>query len=293
MLVGSFAMSVSDYPTIHDFSSPIAIQSPAWTKKSRKPSPESGAKASRIMNELFHLLEQNKSLHRIYLGMQCEAQWLRIKLDRVFELENLNESCSMIMLENIQSTYMFLVREHKDQCIHSIHNFYDTHKDCYSLEKFYRCLESLSNRWVKKSQNKEIKNKIVQSLEILKSCLMDDANPCYEIYKRIDDRRNDYLAHRSAKKVYQIGFQICPYLDGVDDHIKSYAKSISKEEIHGIAKFIFKFFETADPIFLNQNNTFANLVQSDFILHAANNKTSLNVWNFNVIMDSSFSLCTV
>jgi hypothetical protein len=29
------------------------------------------------------------------------------------------------------------------------------------------------------------------------------------------------------------------------------------------------------------------------ILHAANNKTSLNVWNFNVIMDSSFSLCTV
>ncbi len=31
----------------------------------------------------------------------------------------------------------------------------------------------------------------------------------------------------------------------------------------------------------------------DFILHAANNKTSLNVWNFNVIMDSSFSLCTV
>ena len=30
-----------------------------------------------------------------------------------------------------------------------------------------------------------------------------------------------------------------------------------------------------------------------YILHAVNNKTSLNVWNFNVIMDSSFSLCTV
>jgi hypothetical protein len=35
------------------------------------------------------------------------------------------------------------------------------------------------------------------------------------------------------------------------------------------------------------------LVSGDAILHAANNKTSLNVWNFNVIMDSSFSLCTV
>jgi hypothetical protein len=35
------------------------------------------------------------------------------------------------------------------------------------------------------------------------------------------------------------------------------------------------------------------LDELDTILHAANNKTSLNVWNFNVIMDSSFSLCTV
>jgi len=50
---------------------------------------------------------------------------------------------------------------------------------------------------------------------------------------------------------------------------------------------------TAIPGIFNLVNLADTPVNLIVILHAANNKTSLNVWNFNVIMDSSFSLCAV